>query len=787
MDTSTSITNKGALDLLKGISLSTSLQKSKDSILLAEDQYPENLDPIFGKTEATSDLHRTIEILNWNRKSDRELLDAGVYERMVTAQDTVRSTLNLTPTTDNPWEKHVFKDWVHRITNICLQAVQKALESCNKYNANLIFSPGDATAAGNVHSNAFTRTSHSKANIEGLLLYHPMIVNNPWEAPKRLDALIDDVIAERKTYLVQRAYNPWDQHDADKARAQIEELKGSLKPLLMRIYTYTSNAFHVLLKHLIPRADKNYLFTRIKGARMEHILRHREWKEGRRSATLPALTAEEKKHHSAAHTLRFIQTHYVDVDDDAPHTTWDRILKATRDPKMSLYAWVDSFTVHVLRHTESTAKKLGKTKRIKINKIIAKQITEDEKLIITTINQTYTSAFISAGDYQRNDLINLLAQHTSNFAAKKYIPSEHPRIITYLKIRARNSGTPLPSFLTQQPRTPTSTTPLKRRRLTAPTQRAWTYLAGASTLEGKGKGYGYKGKDMGKGKSKGRGKGYKGKTHISPKGKHFTKGSIYYANKGGSFIKGKGKPKGNRTYPAIRTSIATTPAHSQVTTVNSSGQGTSSSPAATSPSVRCHFCNKIGHYKNNCRQFQALRNSPAYQSKLSQAPRAQLIYDHLEDAVFAPKVCSTSSCTNQDCDGYNCYTTFSQEDFQVAETYFNEHLLSSVENVKLDRHVDSTPPMTRSVYVTQEADWGDYQWYGQGYQDEQWQNYDENYQEYAMEQQDDFGADDIERDEETNEEAYVGEGGYDSEEAEEHQLLTINDDAEGEEDDEGYE
>ena len=236
MDTSTSITNKGALDLLKGISLSTSLQKSKDSILLAEDQYPENLDPIFGKTEATSDLHRTIEILNWNRKSDRELLDAGVYERMVTAQDTVRSTLNLTPTTDNPWEKHVFKDWVHRITNICLQAVQKALESSDKYNANLIFSPGDATAAGNVHSNASTRTSHSKANIEGLLLYHPMIVNNPWEAPKRLDALIDDIIAERKTYLVQRAYNPWDQHDAAKARAQIEELKGSLKPLLMRIY-----------------------------------------------------------------------------------------------------------------------------------------------------------------------------------------------------------------------------------------------------------------------------------------------------------------------------------------------------------------------------------------------------------------------------------------------------------------------------------------------------------------------------------------------------------------------
>ncbi len=63
MDKSTSITYKNALDLPKGISLSASLQKSKDSILLDEDQYPENLDPIFGKAESASDLYRTLEIL----------------------------------------------------------------------------------------------------------------------------------------------------------------------------------------------------------------------------------------------------------------------------------------------------------------------------------------------------------------------------------------------------------------------------------------------------------------------------------------------------------------------------------------------------------------------------------------------------------------------------------------------------------------------------------------------------------------------------------------------------
>ena len=114
MDTSTSLTNKNALDLLKGISLSANLQKSNDSILLAEDQYPENLDPIFGNL--VIDLTNTLDLLKWNRKTDKALLDASVHERMSVAQDKLRVTLQLTPTTDNPWEKHIFKDWKHRVT-----------------------------------------------------------------------------------------------------------------------------------------------------------------------------------------------------------------------------------------------------------------------------------------------------------------------------------------------------------------------------------------------------------------------------------------------------------------------------------------------------------------------------------------------------------------------------------------------------------------------------------------------------------------------------------------------
>ncbi len=96
---------------------------------MAEDQYPENLDPIFSKSDSATDLNHTLELLKWNRKTDRSMLDSGVYERMAAAQENLRATLQLTLTTDNPWEKHTFKDWRHRVTNICLQAVQKALEN----------------------------------------------------------------------------------------------------------------------------------------------------------------------------------------------------------------------------------------------------------------------------------------------------------------------------------------------------------------------------------------------------------------------------------------------------------------------------------------------------------------------------------------------------------------------------------------------------------------------------------------------------------------------------------
>ncbi len=281
-----------------------------------------------------------------------------------------------------------------------------------------------------------------------------------------------------------------------------------------------------------------------------------------------------------------------------------------------------------------------------------------------------------------------------------------------------------------------------------------------------------KGKSKGKGKGKSKGKHTKGKLHAV--GKSGLKGK----GKPTSWSKGKGKPKGlskgNRTYPTMRPHPvmhgATNNTSSVTTSDNSGGKGISSSNTTAGPTVRCHFRPlSFFQYKSNCRQYQALRNSPAYQSRLTHPARTHLIYDHLEDSVYALRACPTSSCTNTSCDGHNCFTSFPQDEFQSAEAYFNDNLLHAVENAKLDRPIDSTPPLAHNTYVAQEADWGD-QWGDyQAYQaedwDEQWYE-EEDTQEYAMEHEEDQDDDHDEEVFTTHEDTIMEEGNTSDEEDE---------------------
>jgi hypothetical protein len=141
----------------------------------------------------------------------------------------------------------------------------------------------------------------------------------------------------------------------------------SIKSILERIYKITLRSFHVLLRDLIPHArhDASHLFTHIKGARTDHMIVLRAHHSKKRDDSLPDLPEDELKTHSARHTLKFIEDKYVEKDDDASHYTWGDILTTSRMPKVTLFAWVDSFTLLALRDGEI----VEKISKVRMNKI----------------------------------------------------------------------------------------------------------------------------------------------------------------------------------------------------------------------------------------------------------------------------------------------------------------------------------------------------------------------------------------------------------------------------------
>ncbi len=64
--------------------------------------------------------------------------------------------------------------------------------------------------------------------------------------------------------------------------------------------------------------------------------------------------------------------------------------------------------------------------------------------------------------------------------------------------------------------------------------------------------------------------------------------------------------------------------------------GSSSTTSASAADVTCYFCHQTDHYKSQCPKWLALKLSPSYQHTRQQAPRLGMIFDHLEDSVFAP-------------------------------------------------------------------------------------------------------------------------------------------------------
>jgi hypothetical protein len=140
---------------------------------------------------------------------------------------------------------------------------------------------------------------------------------------------------------------------------------------------------------------------------------------------------------------------------------------------VALCTWVDSFTLLALRYGE-TVKKITNIRQIKINRTVSKQITDDEKLIISTINPAYSAIVMNSGQYIFTELVKLLAQNATSFT-KWYVPAEHPRISKYLHTRSFKYRHVM-AIMTQGSKGKGKGKPIKKQKIQDGTQRAWVYV-----------------------------------------------------------------------------------------------------------------------------------------------------------------------------------------------------------------------------------------------------------------------------------------------------------------------
>ena len=156
----------------------------------------------------------------------------------------MRATYQLTPTTDNPWDTYTFRQWKHFATNLCLSAVQEALKTGDNIKTmQHLFAPDRSAQAQGAHHN-------SKNNVQGMLLYHPLLLKSPWQAPDDLDKQIEELLAANEPALIARSISTSETttYDRDNAIKQLEVITASINLTLLRIYTLSSHSFHVLVR-----------------------------------------------------------------------------------------------------------------------------------------------------------------------------------------------------------------------------------------------------------------------------------------------------------------------------------------------------------------------------------------------------------------------------------------------------------------------------------------------------------------------------------------------------------
>ncbi len=225
------ITSKSAYTLLQPLESDPQLQSVEDTSILNDEQYPIAFESSITNLKDIIPLISAVTILRWNEAKDSKNITQDQVQRMrIQRQKTVRN-LVLNPTVDNPWDKIKYNFWKDRIINICLSAAQSAFQSHGETSTlKFLFAASDKSST-TVH-----RTD--QRNVQGLMMFHPVLLQSPWETSPTIDLDIIKLLEEKAPLIMARAMPGTGvptQHEMQlqlTAKKTVDTMTSSLKLLL---------------------------------------------------------------------------------------------------------------------------------------------------------------------------------------------------------------------------------------------------------------------------------------------------------------------------------------------------------------------------------------------------------------------------------------------------------------------------------------------------------------------------------------------------------------------------
>ncbi len=208
---------------------------------------------------------------------------------------------------------------------------------------------------------------------------------------------------------------------------------------------------------------------------------------------------------TAKNTLDFIRNKSVKNNANTTHIAWTKILLHTRVIGQAIYQWQAFFDPLIRKFEQARSKKMRNKHFTDVKQLWAKQVTDNEKIILSGINIKYSIDNVDKGTFVLKELQDDLALNTARF--KGYTPDA--RIVAHLRTRAKEFNSEIPAFLNK--RRHDSKDPLARKKhkkyqhylVNEEEDDAETHADDLTQL------YMSKGrpKGLGKGPSKGKGKG----------------------------------------------------------------------------------------------------------------------------------------------------------------------------------------------------------------------------------------------------------------------------------------